>query len=197
MIEVANLCDSSYLYGVYLVNKRLNELSEKLSDAVVKSADIEEEIPFGNNYFDIVFCTETLEHLKNADRCLQEIKRVTTNNGWIVITVPNGTGYWPFFYLDRIIPSQWLRRRLLPYEHPLNADQPIDTCYRYKEIIKLICRNGLLIEKIEGWRYFCYLQMFPLTRDIYKIFYPFVEFFLAKIKMERFAYNLFFLCRKA
>ncbi len=198
LIEIAKRCPSSHLYGVDLSSTRIKETSVKLGKIAIKSGDIQEKIPFEDNFFDFVFCTETIEHLKNPDYCLREIKRVLINNGRIIITIPNATGYWPFCYLnylDCLIPTRWLKSKLLPYEHPLNTDQPIDTCYSYKEIVELICRNGLQIKKIGGWRYFRYLQTLPLIRDIYKILYPFVEWFLPKIKMERFAYNLFLLCR--
>ncbi len=199
LMEINECYPDSNLYGVDQINVRTRGVPEELAKIVIKNGDIQEKIPFEDNFFDFVFCTETLEHLKNPDYCLREIKRVLVNNGRIIITVPNATGYWPFCYLSylgNLIPTRWLRSRLLPYEHPLNTDQPIDTCYSYKEIIDLICRNGVIIEKIRGWRYFRYLQMFPLIRNIYKIIYPSVEWFLPKIKMERFAYNLFILCRK-
>jgi len=196
LMEIDKCYPDSNLYGVDQINVRTREVSENLTKVVIKNGDIQEKIPFENNFFDFVFCTETIEHLKKPDYCLKEIKRVLVDNGRIIITMPNVTGYWPFYYLGSLIPTKWLRTRLLPYEHPLNTDQPIDTCYGYKEIIELICRNGVQIEKTGGWRYFRYLQLFPLIRDIYKIIYPLVEWFLPKIRMERFAYNIFFLCRK-
>ena len=192
LVALEKCYSASHLYGVDLIDVRIKEVSDKSGKIVIKKGDIQEKIPFEDNYFDLAFCTETLEHLKNPDHCLQEIIRVLKRTGFIVITVPNGTGFWPFRYLDSLIATKWLRSRLLPYEHPSNTDQPVDTCYEYKEIIELICRNGLLIEKIEGWRHLRYLQMFPLIRNIS----PVVEWFFAKFKMERFAYNLFFLCRK-
>jgi ubiquinone/menaquinone biosynthesis C-methylase UbiE len=192
LIEIDKNNSDSYLCGIDQVDVRVKEVSEKLAKCIIKDGNIQKRIPFEDNFFDFVFCTETLEHLKNPDQCLQEIIRVLKKTGFIVITVPNGTGFWPFLYLDSLIPTKWLRSRLLPYEHPLNTDQPIDTCYKYGEIIELICRNGLIIEKIEGWRYLRYLQMLPVIRNIC----PFVEWFLPIIKMERLAYNLFFLCQK-
>ncbi len=127
LMEIAKRYPSSHLYGVDQINVRTREVSEKLAKVVIKNGDIQEKIPFKDNFFDFVFCTETLEHLRNPDSCLREIKRVLVNNGWIIITVPNATGYWPFCYLSylgSLIPTRWLRSRLLPYEHPLNTDQP-------------------------------------------------------------------------
>lgn len=137
-----------------------------------------------------------MEHLKEPDRCINEIKRVLKKDGQIILTVPNATGYFPFHKFGRFIPTRYLRSKLLPCEHPLNTDQPIDTCYEYREIIDLIQRDGLKIKKIEGWRYFRYLQILPLIRNIYRIIYPFVERLMPKIKAQRFAYNLFLLCKK-
>ena len=195
--EIAHHFDCE-LYGVDFVNIRIDEIKEKLKGrATIKNSDIQEDIPFPDNYFDVVFSTETLEHLKEPDKCIKEVRRVVKKNGKIVLTIPNATGYIPFHYFGGFIPTHWLRSQLLPYEHPLITDQPIDTCYEYVEIIDLIQRNGLKIERIEGWRYLRYLQTLPLIRDVYKILYPFVEWFMPKIKVERLAYNLLFLCTLA
>lgn len=132
LVEIAKSCPDSHLYGVDLVDIRIKEVSEKSGKIAIKKGDIQEKIPFEDNYFDLVFCTETLEHLKNPDHCLQEIIRVLKKTGFMVLTVPNGTGFWPFLYLDSLILTKWLRSRLLPYEHPLNTDQPVDTCYKYQ-----------------------------------------------------------------
>lgn len=196
LMEINNNYPTAHLSGIDLIDVRVKEVPGKLANCVIKNGDIEATFPFEDNSFDFVFCTEAIEHLKNPANCLKEIKRVLVSNGGIIITMPNATGYWPFYLLGSLITLKWLRTRLLPYEHPLNTDQPIDTCYNYDEIVTLICCNGLSIRKIEGWRYFRYLQTFPLIRDIYKILYPLVEWFLPIIKMERFAYNVFFLCQK-
>jgi ubiquinone/menaquinone biosynthesis C-methylase UbiE len=49
------------------------------------------ELPFADNTFDCVICTEVLEHLKSPVQALKELYRVTKK--YCVITVPNE----PFF----------------------------------------------------------------------------------------------------
>jgi len=56
-----------------------------------------DRFPFPNDVFDIVFFTETIEHLGNPMHALMEIKRVLKENGELVITFPEAEdqhGYW-------------------------------------------------------------------------------------------------------
>ena len=50
------------------------------------------DYPDGN--FDIVTCFEVLEHLHDEERCLDEIRRVMTQDGRLVCSVPNR--WWVF-----------------------------------------------------------------------------------------------------
>jgi len=45
-------------------------------------------IPFTNETFDAVFCSEVLEHIFNPDEILTELNRVMKTNAKILITVP-------------------------------------------------------------------------------------------------------------
>ncbi len=53
-------------------------------------------LPFDDNSFDGVYLKDLLHHIKGADKTLREIKRVTKNNGIIVIVEANR--YNPVFY---------------------------------------------------------------------------------------------------
>lgn len=55
------------------------------------------KLPYENNSFDLVICTEVLEHLENPERELAEISRVVKKH--ILFSVPNE----PFFTLQRLI----------------------------------------------------------------------------------------------
>ncbi len=46
--------------------------------------------------FHIVICSEVLEHLEKPDELLKEMKDVLVDGGLLLITVPNGYGYFEF-----------------------------------------------------------------------------------------------------
>ena len=47
-------------------------------------------LPFPNESFDVVICAEVLEHVKNPQKVLREIKRVLTSNGIAIIEMDSG-----------------------------------------------------------------------------------------------------------
>jgi len=51
-------------------------------------ADLE-DLPFINDYFDFVFCSEVIEHLNNPQQALSEINRVLKDQGILLITTPS------------------------------------------------------------------------------------------------------------
>lgn len=55
------------------------------------------DLPYKNNYFDLVLCTEVLEHLDNPKRALRKILRVSKK--YAIISVPNE----PFFMMGNFL----------------------------------------------------------------------------------------------
>ena len=52
-------------------------------------------IPFPDEYFDVVFSSNVLEHIAHIDQFLLEIKRVLKSNGIAIHILP--TGSWRFW----------------------------------------------------------------------------------------------------
>jgi ubiquinone/menaquinone biosynthesis C-methylase UbiE len=46
------------------------------------------QLPFDDGYFDMVLCTDVIEHLKDPHSCIKEIRRVLNDNGTLVMTTP-------------------------------------------------------------------------------------------------------------
>lgn len=76
------------------------ELSRKLYPRLsIRKGDIY-DLPYKNNSFDLVVCTEVLEHLENPKKAYRELVRVSRK--YILLSVPNE----PFFTIQRIARLQ-------------------------------------------------------------------------------------------
>ena len=51
--------------------------------------DINQGLPFNNNEFDLIWCSEVIEHLENPRKTIQEFFRVLKTGGRLIITTPN------------------------------------------------------------------------------------------------------------
>jgi ubiquinone/menaquinone biosynthesis C-methylase UbiE len=74
--------------GVDLTPKMLNITRIKLGDeADLKVAD-SEELPFDNDKFDMVICTDSFHHYPHPEKVLVEIRRVLQQDGMLLIADP-------------------------------------------------------------------------------------------------------------
>lgn len=91
------------------------------------------QLPFKEKVFDIVACTEVIEHIAEYRQVLQELKRVSA--GYCLISVP----YEPFFSLFRLLGGKNLLRG---GRHPEHIHR-----FTKKEIIEKIAEH-FKIEKV-------------------------------------------------
>lgn len=76
-------CDVSEQALNYARNK-INNLSIKFTKADLN------HIPFPDDYFDVIICTEVLEHTNNFDKIMNELMRVLKkDNGYLIVSTPN------------------------------------------------------------------------------------------------------------
>jgi ubiquinone/menaquinone biosynthesis C-methylase UbiE len=88
--NVLEQVEQGQLYGIdlsrYLLEKskhRLAQCSARLTQANA------EHLPFADESFDKLICTEVLEHVRHPRKVLSEIARVVTSEAIIVISIPN------------------------------------------------------------------------------------------------------------
>ena len=75
--------------------------------------DVEEGLPFDDACFDLVWCTEVIEHLHTPKYLLDEIKRVLKPSGLSILTTPN-SGWW-FYTISRL--WGWTPKKLQNPDH--------------------------------------------------------------------------------
>lgn len=63
--------------------------------------DLEFGLPFKDNTFDLIWCTEVIEHLNNVELLIKEIERVIKPYGTAILTTPNSSCW--FYYIFKIL----------------------------------------------------------------------------------------------
>lgn len=92
------------------------------------------ELPYKDNSFDLVICTEVLEHLEEPAKALKEILRVSKK--YLIISVPNE----PFFMLCNFLRGKNLSRFGNDEEH-INHWNPLS----FKKYLK---QNGVKTKEV-------------------------------------------------
>ncbi|MDQ1284075.1 MAG: hypothetical protein QG620_423 [Patescibacteria group bacterium] len=90
---------------------------------------------FQDNFFDLILCSEVLEHIFDDRSAVKEVKRILKPGGVAILTVPAFSILWH----DNDIIGNHHRR------------------YRKKQFAGLIEKEGLKIERISYWNFFFFL----------------------------------------
>jgi len=95
-------------YGVDLSEKVMSYIA----DDVVKKQGSITEVPYADNFFDIVVCNEALEHAMNVKGAIAEIHRVLKIDGKVIIIDKNKR----FFRKMKILKwEQWFSSKDMIY----------------------------------------------------------------------------------
>lgn len=82
-LDIESLLKTRYL----LKQMKLNGQCKKSSSSMVHTGDAL-NLPFRDNTFDRIICSEVMEHVDDDNRACAELARVLKKNGTIAITVP-------------------------------------------------------------------------------------------------------------
>ena len=75
------------LTGIEISEKRIERSRALVPQAEIVAGDAR-EMPFADHSFDIVVCSEVLEHVPEPERAIEEMKRVVRPGGLVIVTVP-------------------------------------------------------------------------------------------------------------
>lgn len=137
--------DSCKCYGVDVLEKNLREIPNcdiRVSDA--------RNLPFADKFFDIVFVLDMLEHVKDFEQIIKEIKRVLKPNGVAILSGPTETWFYKFC---RFL---WLRKFSMDEFH----------LYNIYEIEKKFPPNGFELIKTVSLPRFLIPELFRISKFI-------------------------------
>lgn len=136
----SNFVFNNRVYGIDNIYRNVRQAQAKGIRAV--KGNIERKIPFRDDFFDIIICTEVLEHLQKPDRVMKEMRRMLAPHGIIYITVPN------FYSITNRFLILLGRHRGVEYPHLL-AIRHIRN-YSQAGMKELLNSCGLQTEMIRG-----------------------------------------------
>jgi SAM-dependent methyltransferase len=123
--KTKGFCRRFELFGLDFARSAIDRAKKLLPKATFLVEDIYKN-SFPSNYFDLVLCIETLEHLHKPEEAILELLRICNYDGKIIITVPNGEvdhwdghiNFWTLPQLQQFLsPYGLIDIRLIP-GHP-------------------------------------------------------------------------------
>jgi ubiquinone/menaquinone biosynthesis C-methylase UbiE len=81
--------DNVRRFGIDLSEGMLARLRRRLGNSVELARGSAMDLPFADHSFDVVLCTEVLEHVPDPAVVVAELARVTKPGGRVIVSIPN------------------------------------------------------------------------------------------------------------
>lgn len=123
------------IYGVDVSDKLINGAKKKYPDIKFTLADAH-KLPYSNDFFDLVICSEVLEHVVKPDKVCKEVYRVLSPEGFFIAELDTGNFLFSFlwFFWTRFGSGRvWRNAHLHQFNH--------------KSLPKLLKKNGFIVAK--------------------------------------------------
>ncbi len=116
--EIAQVYPHARYFGIDVYDKAIASAKKKYSHINFNVASAQ-ELPFKNNYFDLILFYETIEHVENPAKCLKEIKRVLNKNGNLIVAMDSGSLLFKvvWFVWENTKGRVWKNAHLHPFHH--------------------------------------------------------------------------------
>lgn len=103
-----------------------------------RTGDIESGLDFGDSTFDVVLCTEVIEHMTSPEILVSEMKRVLKPGGQLILSTPNSA-----FWLFRVLGV--LGYTVGELQHPKHFQ-----FFSRRSLLRLLEKAGLMPREVMG-----------------------------------------------
>lgn len=204
--QLFNLNDRAHFYGIDISSLDINiaKVLKKAFDMdnIIFDVGDAENLSLPDNFFDIVLCSEVIEHLTHPENSIKEIRRVLKPGGVAIITTPNKDNLvlkFGFLFRDKRIDS------FADITNKLKHEPRHISVKGVSEWIKIVRAQGFEIERLRrgspiagGTKYNTHPILFSIVLVLDRVFdwLPFtlnftenITFKLRKPKVLKTSYN--------
>lgn len=86
--KMLHIAPEQCFYKVFKKQKTLDYMTGDYNSPIADLHFDLHQIPFPENSFDVIFCNHVLEHVANAEQCMNELYRVMRPGGWGIFLSP-------------------------------------------------------------------------------------------------------------
>lgn len=120
--------------GIDISDNQLSYMVQRMAKEGVDAVAVHasgEYLPFPDNSFDLITCSEVIEHVRNPDRALQDMYRILKPGGLLLISTPSITAeeWWA-----RILkPFSFVYKKVTGYKRQEGPEEGYEVPWRAKE----------------------------------------------------------------
>lgn len=116
--EIAQSYPKTRYFGIDIYDKAITFARKNYPDIKFQVASAQ-KLPFKRNSFDLVLFYETIEHVEQPLKCLEEIKRILKDNGTLILTMDSGSFLFRvvWFIWENTKGRVWQEAHLHPFHH--------------------------------------------------------------------------------
>jgi len=94
--------------------------------------------------FDFILCLEVIEHIENENILFSNLREITSDNGYLIISTPNINRVFNIVTFKRFLPKEHCREYALK-----------ELCEKFENCGFKILRKGIFINRIGAYTFFC------------------------------------------
>lgn len=116
--EIAKAFPKSKYFGIDVYDRAISYAKKTYPKIEFKVA-ASEKIPYKNESFDLIICYETIEHVENPLKTLQEARRVLKKDGNFILAMDSGNLLFRtvWFIWENTTGKVWQGAHLNPFHH--------------------------------------------------------------------------------
>ncbi|TSC86241.1 MAG: Methyltransferase type 11 [Microgenomates group bacterium Gr01-1014_7] len=116
--EISESYPQAKYFGVDVYGKAI-QFAKKVYPHIEFALVSADNLPFKSSSFDLIICYETIEHMENPLKSLQNIKRVLKSNGTLILAMDSGNLLFRvvWFIWEKTFGKIWQGSHLHPFHH--------------------------------------------------------------------------------